>query len=211
MKTYPLIEVFYSIKGEGLWTGTPMLFLRFAGCNQSCTFCDTPSAKQMDLSHEQILKELNNLSRDCHRIVITGGEPNIHDLRSLFNFLHDFGFDLHMETNGQWTEYIQHNIEGIDFLTISPKSIDRLSQAAFDRCDEVKYPYPQDEENIWKVEKMFQLNDPKRWILPIAEAYQNGIGRNAIIPANVASAIEFCKNHPEFALCLQVHKWLQIP
>lgn len=210
MKTYPMIEVFYSLKGEGLWTGTPMLFLRFAGCNLTCPFCDTPADKQFAASADELLAMLNDLSASCNRIVITGGEPNIHNLSPLLNRLHDAGFSLHMETNGLQTQWIERNINSIDFLTISPKAVDLLCQKALNQCDEIKYLFP-DFIDIDAVERKLTINHPKRYILPIAEAYQNGTGRNTIISQNVQRAIRFCKTNPDFSLCLQVHKYLQIP
>lgn len=210
MKTYPMIEAFYSLKGEGLWTGTPMLFLRFAGCNLACQFCDTPAEKQFAVSADEILAMLDALSLDCRRIVITGGEPNIHNLSPLLNRLHAEGYSLHMETNGLQTKWIESNIDSMDFLTLSPKTTDHLCQKALNQCDEIKYLYP-GFIDINAIEKQLTINHPKRYILPIAKAYQNGIGRNTTINQNIEQSIAFCKANPDFSLCLQVHKYLQIP
>jgi len=216
MKKYPLIEIFYSIKGEGLHTGVPMIFVRFHGCNLKCPFCDTPSKLWKTLTKEDILKKMQNLSTDCRTVVLTGGEPNIYDLTDFINLLHDEEYDIHMETNGLQTEYIDKNIKDIDWLTVSPKQPNGLSNYALHRCDEIKYllngddPYYHNIINT--VEALTITNECPRLILPIAEPYgDDGSGRNKIIPKNVKYAIDYCKTNPNFQLCVQLHKYLSIP
>lgn len=210
-KTYPLIEIFYSLKGEGLYTGTPMLFLRFAGCNLRCEFCDTPSRKTIELCKEDIVVELKNLSEACATVVLTGGEPNIHDLHDLAIYLQDNGYRLHMESNGEPSKYLESNMRQMDFIAISPKTL-QVSPTALSLCDEIKYLVGSDnwEDFLWTIDNQL-INDPKRWVMPLAEPYNEGIGRNALIPKNIQLAIDFCKAYPDFSLCSQLHKYLMIP
>ena len=74
MKIY---EIFYSIQGEGRWTGLPNIFIRTAGCNLRCTFCDTTYAYDVkrEMTVTEIVKEIKKYN--CNNICITGGEPLI--------------------------------------------------------------------------------------------------------------------------------------
>lgn len=210
-RTYPLIEVFYSLKGEGLWTGTPMLFIRLAGCNLRCPFCDTPSQKTIDLCKEDIVVELKNLSETCTKVVLTGGEPNIHDLKKLIDLLHENDYTVHIETNGEPTQWLDSNLRQCDFIALSPKT-PSVSSIALDLCDEIKFLVGSDgwEDFLWDINDRL-INNPKLWVMAIAEPYNDGFGRNVLIPKNIQTAIEFCKSWPMFSLCCQMHKYLSIP
>ena len=78
---YPVLELFSSIQGEGCYQGTLASFVRLGGCNLRCSWCDTAhsqtaaGAKEMEIS--DILLQL---PRDVRRVIITGGEPTLHDL-----------------------------------------------------------------------------------------------------------------------------------
>ncbi len=114
---YKVNEIFASLKGEGLWLGTPMLFVRLANCNLACDHCDTrfndPIIKMSEL---EIANELLNVGAEIDRVVITGGEPTIQDLRPLISELRQRDYQLHLETNG--TNPI---LEGFDWICVSPK------------------------------------------------------------------------------------------
>lgn len=79
---YPIVEMFHSIQGEGFWSGENSFFIRLAGCNVFCPWCDqkeTWSMKKYPLfTLENIKNELTNIN--TKHIIITGGEPLLHDL-----------------------------------------------------------------------------------------------------------------------------------
>ena len=95
-------EIFYSIEGEGIRQGYPCVFLRLAGCNLNCSYCDTGYAKHLsqgtEMSEEAVLKEV--LSYDCPRVTITGGEPLLSLSEELLAGLWDEGVEVNIETNG---------------------------------------------------------------------------------------------------------------
>jgi organic radical activating enzyme len=111
---YKINEIFYSLQGEGYYVGTPVIFIRFCGCNLKCSFCDTKFDEGKEYIVPDILDELKKYP--CKRVVLTGGEPSLQVDHYLVNMLHDFGYIVHIESNG--TNLVNVNI---DWLTISPK------------------------------------------------------------------------------------------
>jgi 7-carboxy-7-deazaguanine synthase len=113
---YNLTEIFYSLQGEGFWTGLPAVFIRFAGCNLNCTWCDTDYTQRMQLTAPEILLEIQQYP-SAH-IVLTGGEPTLQLTPDLIQRLHQAGKYLHLETNGT-----MEPPPGLDWITISPKEM----------------------------------------------------------------------------------------
>jgi len=97
-----IAEIFTSIQGEGSSSGYPTVFIRFAGCNLRCRYCDTPAAQEecgAEMEAEAIAEEVQQ-SGVTH-VCVTGGEPLLQqDLPALLKILHDFGHEITIETNG---------------------------------------------------------------------------------------------------------------
>lgn len=109
-------EIFYSLQGEGFYSGTPAVFIRFSGCNLKCSFCDTQHDDYADMTEDEIMYEVSKYPA-CH-IVITGGEPALQITASLVGRLHAAGKYVQMETNG--TSRLPADC-GVDWITCSPK------------------------------------------------------------------------------------------
>ena len=116
-------EIFYSIQGEGHYTGTPAVFVRFAGCNLNCWFCDTEFHSFTEMSEDEIVAEASQYP--SRYMVITGGEPTLQLTASLTSKLHAIGFYIMLETNGT-----QPLPEGciVDWITCSPKHPSPITQ-----------------------------------------------------------------------------------
>lgn len=102
-KTLNIVEIFYSIQGEGTRAGLPCVFIRLAGCNLDCKWCDTLYAKKIsdgqNISFEEIIKTIK--SYKCNFIEFTGGEPLLQQNSiDLINYLIDQNFTIAIETNG---------------------------------------------------------------------------------------------------------------
>ena len=84
---YSINEIFYSVEGEGFFSGVPAVFVRLAGCSMHCPWCDTKYAQKtnFNLTAEQILKEITAYL--CKTVVLTGGEPTEQNLNPLLKLL----------------------------------------------------------------------------------------------------------------------------
>lgn len=177
-------DIFYSLQGEGRNTGRAAIFIRFAGCNLKCPFCDTDFAQYEEMSDEDILNRIK--SYPSRFVVLTGGEPSLQVDRQLVDLLHKHGYELAMEING--THPI---VDGIDWITCSPKG-----NTVIKRCNELKCIFEEttlepDDHGIIAEYKYLQPCD-----------VQN-TERNAQI---VKRCFDYILQHPEWRMSLQTHK-----
>lgn len=87
-------EIFYSLQGEGFWTGTPIIFIRFSGCNLQCDFCDTRHHTYTEMSDEEIVAAI--ATYPARRVCLTGGEPSLQIDRAFIDLLHHHGYTIHI-------------------------------------------------------------------------------------------------------------------
>ncbi len=207
---YILKEIFYTLQGEGRYTGRPAIFMRFAGCNlwtghekhrisAICTFCDTDFVGTDGplggkYTTEQLIAIIFSLWPD-HRVapflVCTGGEPAMQMDQSLVDALHQSNCFISIETNGTMPLPT-----GIDWVCVSPKSTAPLLITS---GDELKLVYPQAEAPP----ELYNHLDFKRFSLQPMDGPE--IGKNTIL------TLEYCKKNPKWNLSLQTHKILNIP
>lgn len=212
---YPIVETFYSLKGEGMWTGQPMFFIRLAGCNLACDFCDTPWQRiDRHMSRDELVDEAigANFTRasrcSSKRVVITGGEPLIHNLTPLLTALKSIGYYLHLETNG--TRPLQ---PGFDWVCVSPKSpVNELNPSTMQAADEIKFLAGYNEQ-MWQeyIDNVIHahglMNDRQQLIvMPLANPYPS----KDVNPIWVEAAIDYVKANPWFRYNIQLHKALGI-
>jgi organic radical activating enzyme len=195
---YPIVEIFYSIQGEGYHSGIPSIFIRFGGCNLRCPWCDTNFDIWEDMSLGEIVNKLSKF--DCDRIIFTGGEPALQDLETLSNCLKPLGYFLSIETNG--TIIIPSGI--IDWICVSPKDQEYADVKIRQQTgDELKVVY---------------LGQP----LEMYDELREGFDYHLLQPCydenkdvewngnNFKSTVEAVKNNPGWHLSLQTHKWLGV-
>ena len=149
---YRVNEIFYSLQGEGYWTGTPMVFVRLSGCNLQCPFCDTQHQTFTQLSADEILSTVRSKGGACRRICLTGGEPSLQLDEALLSAFHTAGYSIHMETNGT------HPLPaGVDWVTLSPKEdvpgLTGNGRVVLEKADELKLVFDgtmhDDRLNYW--------------------------------------------------------------
>jgi len=126
VRRYPVAEIFGpTIQGEGEEQGTPAYFVRFGGCDYKCEWCDTPhavlpgSVKHLPRrSPDEILEALRKLAPGPTWVVLTGGNPALHDLSTLVNLLHHNAYKVSIETQAtRWKDWISE----CDSICLSPK------------------------------------------------------------------------------------------
>lgn len=133
---YKINEIFTSLKGEGVWLGEPMHFVRLATCNLSCDHCDTRFNDPILYMSPEVVEQQLDRTAGIYRVVITGGEPTIQDLRPLIAHLRNKGYSLHLESNG--TKEIPL---GFDWVCISPKLDDSTPLlGSINAAHEIKMP-----------------------------------------------------------------------
>lgn len=186
-------EIFYSLQGEGRFTGTPAVFLRFSGCNLKCSFCDTSHDAGVEMTPAEIIGEI--LKYPSRHIVITGGEPSLQLDRDFVDCLHQHGYFVQVETNG-----VKKLPDNVDWITCSPK----YKPICYDEVQEIKYVY-EGKESEDKILSLFRSVRAETFYLQPCDV--NNPERNAEI---LAGCIDFIKAHPEWKLSLQTHKMLNI-
>lgn len=189
----PVNEIFYSLQGEGMHTGTAAVFVRLSGCNLRCSFCDTNHSASTLMSVDEIVDEV--MKYRAHTVIVTGGEPSIFDLTELTDALHRENRRVHVETNGT------HPIKGdVDWITCSPKA--EASPAYFvdatmlERADEVKMVFTGQE--LTELEGVAQRFATKnRFLQPCSGE-------------NVKETVEMILRSPDWRLSLQTHRMIEI-
>ncbi len=197
--SYPVMEHFYTIQGEGRYTGYPAYFIRLGGCDVGCVWCDVKDSWDADKHPKMSVTELlNEVKKTPSKIVvITGGEPAMHDLSPLVDALKSEGFRAHIETSGA------HPISGqLDWVCLSPKKFKAPLKEALALANEFKVVvfHPSDIEWASKF-----LKD-----LPIhCELFLQPEWSKAEIVLPLI--IDFVKSNPNWKISLQTHKFLNIP
>lgn len=193
----PVVEIFYSLQGEGGRTGQATVFVRFAGCNLACEFCDTDFRVKETYTPEELADAVAQIGGDCRWVCFTGGEPTIHDLQAICDLLHARGYQLQMETNGTRPRPAW----GVDHVTVSPKQPQggRLHPWYEANAREFKYVVD-DDADLARALKGVRQHGRLTFVQP-----------NALNPAAVALCVEAVQAHPALLrLSLQTHKFLQI-
>ncbi|MCI9285359.1 MAG: radical SAM protein [Muribaculaceae bacterium] len=183
IKPYLVNEIFYSLQGEGYFTGTPAVFIRLSGCNLSCDFCDTDHRSHTPMDVTGIIREV--AAMPARHVIITGGEPSLQLEPLLVEMLHDLGCFVQVETNGT------HPLpESVDWVTCSPKPHGTVKQQ---RIDELKVVYTgQDVEAIAS-----DIAASHYFLQPCSGA-------------NIPETVEYILAHPYWRLSLQTHKLIDI-
>jgi organic radical activating enzyme len=193
------MEDFYTIQGEGMNTGRAAYFIRLGGCDVECVWCDVKESwdanKHPLLTVSDLLEKVKG--SPAKLVVITGGEPAMHDLTALTNVLKENGFELAIETSGA------HTITGEwDWICISPKKFKAPLTENIQYADELKVViyHPSDFEWAEKYKTMVSDN----CICLLQPEYSKHTKAVELI-------VEYVKNNPTWRISLQTHKVINVP
>ena len=187
-------DIFYSLQGEGHNTGRAAVFIRFAGCNLRCSFCDTEFDTYREMSDEEILAAISQYP--ARFVVLTGGEPTLQVDEAFVELLHQHGYEVAMESNG--TRPAPQNL---DWLTVSPKvRSEKLEVKSEKLADELKVVF---DETTAPESYLSLLTSHFSPLLFLQPCDTGDAARNEAI---VARCVEYIKEHPWWRLSLQTHK-----
>lgn len=196
--SYPVVERFYTIQGEGRWSGRAAFFVRLGGCDVGCPWCDTKESWPEDHPHvpvETLAEEVRAAEADL--VVVTGGEPTMHDLAPLTEALGAVGAERHLETSGAY------EITGsFDWVTLSPKKFKPPVEANYPRADELKVVVFNRSDLEWA--RIHAERCGESVLLSLQPEWS---AREKVMPL----IAEFVKAHPRWTVSLQTHKYLEVP
>ena len=193
-------NIFYSLQGEGRNTGRAAIFIRFAGCNLRCSFCDTEFNTYREMSDEDILSAIRDYP--SRFVVLTGGEPTLQVDEAFVDLLHQQGYEVAMESNG--TRPAPQNL---DWLTVSPKIFGEgyLVKGEWRIPDEIKVVF--DEDTPEKLSSLHPSPVTSHQLLYLQPCDTGDAARNKVI---TQACVEYIKAHPQWRLSLQTHKLIDI-
>lgn len=222
-----VVEIFCSLKGEGLFTGVPMMFVRLGGCNLHCSICDTKYNASRKMTLDQTIDEvLCKRPPGVDRIVITGGEPTLHKsaLDALVTTLFDRHWRIHLETNGTID---LETYQLFEWVVVSPKSFD-LGTRVVNRANELKFlcGYPsnwrelidhvlhqagivEQQERDTHIDARIK-NQVFLYLMPLAPPHETRESVDIDYSGFQRVAIAYCMEHPIFRYQAQLHKQLGI-
>ncbi len=195
----PLMEAFYTIQGEGSFSGHPAYFIRLGGCDVGCVWCDVKESWEAGkwplVKVEEIVEEA--MKYPARLAVITGGEPLMYDLGPLTRMLKEKGFQVNLETSGAYP------VSGeFDWICFSPKKFKAPVEGMYEKADELKVV-------------IFHKSD-----FEFAEAHAARVKESCVKLLQpewsksskfMEKIITYVKNHPEWRISLQTHKFMDIP
>ncbi len=194
---YPIVETFHSLQGEGFWYGMNAFFIRLAGCDVFCPWCDQKETWSMKkyplLTVESIIDKVKITNAPI--VIITGGEPLLHDLNSLTIELKKIGKKVHLETSGT------HPFSGsFDWVTFSPKPYKKIHESIYAQANELKVIVANQEDLLWANSQANQVSDDV--ILYLQPEWNS--------PQSQGLIFEYIKQNPQWRLSLQAHKFMKI-
>ena len=197
----PVVETFHSLQGEGHHAGRSAFFIRLAGCSVGCPWCDTKHSWPAQGHPEQPIEALADAAQRAAEagasfVVITGGEPLHHDLQPLTQSLDArCGLPLHLETSG-----VDPLSGRFDWITLSPKRHRPPRQELLQACHELKVVVHGPEDISFAAAMASKCEDDTERLLQ--PGWESSIGE--------ALAVEHVRQHAQWRLSLQSHKWLGI-
>ncbi|MCO5268078.1 MAG: 7-carboxy-7-deazaguanine synthase QueE [Brumimicrobium sp.] len=197
--SWPIMETFYTIQGEGANTGRAAYFIRTGGCDVGCVWCDVKeswdASAHAQKNIDEIMKGVKKAPADF--VVLTGGEPTMYSLETLVDALHKEGKEVAIETSGT------HPLDAqVDWYCFSPKKFKAPLEEAYKKADELKVIVFNKSDLKWAEEHAQQVND--KCLLYLQPEWSKEAQMLPLI-------IEYIKKNPKWRISLQTHKYMNIP
>jgi len=207
----PVMESFYTLQGEGLFAGRAAYFIRLGGCDVGCVWCDVKESWDANahpkFSIEQIVEKaiaetgISNLKRSTLNlkplIVITGGEPLLHNLNELTSALQTAGFETNIETSGS------SPLSGYwNWICLSPKKFKAPLKEVVEAANELKVVVFNKHDFDWAETYAAQVNNNCKLYL------QAEWDKKEIVTPLI---IDYIKANPQWELSVQIHKYINVP
>jgi organic radical activating enzyme len=204
----PVMEHFYTLQGEGYHQGKAAYFIRLGGCDVGCVWCDVKESwdvtKHPEIGIDEIVTtvvhklSVNSTPATSNGIVVvTGGEPLLHDLTSLTNQLQSAGLKTHIETSGS------SPLTGSwDWITLSPKKFKPPLPEVLAKANELKIIVFNKSDFQWAENYAAKVS-------PTCKLYlQPEWDKASVVTPWI---IEYIKTNPKWQLSLQIHKYINVP
>ncbi len=196
--TLPIMETFYSIQGEGFYQGHAAFFIRLAGCDVGCVWCDVKESwdaeKHEMRSIDSLLEEVQKTNAEI--VIITGGEPLMYDCGPLTEALQQAGYKTHLETSaayplsGKW-----------DWICVSPKKFKAPLIEVLAKANELKVVVFNQSDFEWALHHSKKVSE--NCILFLQPEWSK---EKELLP----KMTEFIQQHPQWKLSLQIHKYMGV-
>lgn len=195
--TYPIVETFHSVQGEGYWVGVSAFFIRLGGCDVHCPWCDTKQSWNPLHHPRQSTQELAAAAKAVNPaiVVITGGEPLMHNLNPLAAAIKSAGMQVHLETSGA------HPFSGdFDWVTFSPKQYKAPHSSIYNHTSELKVVVTNKYDLKWAEQQAALV--PSQALYYLQPEWNSPQSKDLIF--------NYILQHPEWRISLQTHKLLQV-
>ncbi len=203
----PVMEHFYTIQGEGFHQGRAAYFVRLGGCDVGCVWCDVKDSWDANAHPKKTIDEIVLLvaqnatsiqnSKTAGLVVITGGEPLMHNLTQLTKALKEKGFETNIETSGA------HPLSGTwDWICLSPKKFKSPLPAVVPFANELKVVVFNESDFKWA--EQYALLVSPQCKLYLQPEWDKAATVTPLI-------IDYIKQHPQWELSLQIHKYINVP
>ena len=196
---YPIMEHFFTIQGEGTYSGRAAYFIRIAGCDVGCVWCDVKESWDKDqhttMSTNEIIEKVTESKTDF--VVITGGEPAMYNLNPLVEPLKKMGITIAIETSGCYP------LQGdVDWYCFSPKKFKAPCDEAYLRANELKVIINHPSDLDW-------ANKHAEKVLDSCQLFLQPEWSNTekLLPL----IISYVKGNLKWKISLQTHKYMNIP
>lgn len=195
----PVMESFYTIQGEGFYSGTPAYFIRLGGCDVGCTWCDVKESWDASLHEWRDVKELAHEAKEsgADLVVVTGGEPLMYNLTQLTKEIRNLGLKTNIETSGAYP------LSGDwDWICFSPKKFKAPLDEFYESSHELKVIVFSKHDTKWAATHSNKIHQSAK--LYLQPEWSKAKEMTPLI-------VDFVKQNPKWNISLQTHKYMDIP